>query len=230
MAQKKLLFPIMVALLVGALTLSNAVATEVIEEQQVSVSSEDKLFLQDFTKTSRRLSASAMAEKYRELQAMQNQAQAGSKTDANGLLEAASDLQQEEKNFALKIFVSSSMGSGLLKTYIEQAQQYGGSLIFKGLVGDSWTKTRELVFAIAGDGEPASILIHDGEFEEFEVTSVPTIVLVQEDNIADIGEDKQVPKSYDRVVGNIGIRGALELFAAQGALSEQAERLLEVRK
>lgn len=216
----------MITLLVGVLTLKNAVATEIIEEPQISVSGEDKLFLQGLSKTSRRLSAIAIAEKYQELQVMQNQVQAGSKTYGNNPLAAINDQQNNEKNFALKIFVSSSMSPALLKAYVEQAQHYGASLIFKGLIGDSWTKTRELIFNIAGDGEPASILIHDGEFEKFGVTSVPTIILVQEEGIESVGSENLEPKRFDRVVGNIGIKGALELFAQGGDLAKEAQVLL----
>ena len=37
----------------------------------------------------------------------------------------------------LKVFISSSMGLELLKTYVRQAKRYGGVLVFNGLPDNS---------------------------------------------------------------------------------------------
>lgn len=225
MAQEKLLFPLGAILVLLFGVLSNAMAAEpliAVEEELKSlhqpISAEDRAFFQGLATKSRLLVAQGIKEQYAQLRKMQ-----GLDEDME---DGAVDQDLEQSTVALKIFVSSSMSPSLLKTYVDQARQYGGSLIFKGLIDDSWTKTRELVFAIAGDGEPASILIDDEQFEQFSVTSVPVIVLAAEDTIADAGDENPLPKLFDRVVGNIGIRAALELFKANGSLALEAQNLL----
>jgi type-F conjugative transfer system pilin assembly protein TrbC len=216
-------------------TIGNACFVEAAEQPQKEleqalqveqkVSAADRVFFQELAQTSRLIASEAIAKKYQELLRLQGEGEIANRDSTFTTLD-----KFDQGVVSLKIFVSSSMSIALLKNYVVQARKAGASLIFKGLIDDSWTKTRELIFAIAGDGEPASILIHDGEFEEFGVTSVPTIVLVQEEDIANIGDEQKKPRLFDRVVGNIGIRSALELFADSGSLAEEAGKLLEARQ
>lgn len=137
------------------------------------------------------------------------------------------------KRATLKIFVSSSMPKNLLKAYHAKAIKYGGTLVFKGLPGGSFKELANLVLSIAGKGETGSMQIDDEAFDRFAVKSVPSILLIKEQDYLSrcVGEqlckitDNQV--IYDKITGSIGVRAALEKFVASGDLSQEAKRLLE---
>jgi type-F conjugative transfer system pilin assembly protein TrbC len=129
----------------------------------------------------------------------------------------------------LKVFISSSMGLELLKTYVRQAKRYGGVLVFNGLPDNSWVKLNKTVTEIVGDEEGVGIQIDPEEFDRFNIKTVPAFVLIKEADLItgtseEPAEDKVI---YDKVTGNIGIEAALCLFAEKGELSLEAEAKLE---
>ena len=129
----------------------------------------------------------------------------------------------------LKVFISSSMGLELLKTYVRQAKRYGGVLVFNGLPDNSWVKLNKTVTEIVGDEEGVGIQIDPEEFDRFNIKTVPAFVLIKEADLItgtseEPAEDKVI---YDKVTGNIGIETALRLFAEKGELSLEAEAKLE---
>lgn len=137
---------------------------------------------------------------------------------------------------SLRVFVSSSMGTGLLKQYIHQAKIYGAILVFNGLPDGSWMNLANIVYDITEDGEEGvSIQIDNLAFEEYGIRAVPSFVLSREENnIFDSGKDGKGgegvkganKRAFDIVRGNIGIRRALEEFVDNGELKEEAEKLL----
>lgn len=117
----------------------------------------------------------------------------------------------------LQIFVNSSMPKALLKAYAKEAKQYGGVLIFNGLPEGSFLKLIKLVYEISEeDGVPMQI--DDESFVAYHVGEVPSIVL---------SRDGSQFAEYDKVVGAITVKGALELFANNGDLALYARGLLE---
>ncbi len=127
----------------------------------------------------------------------------------------------------LQIFVSSSMPKSLLKEYAKESIIYEGALIFKGVIDGKITKFTELIGEILEVNSSAVIQIDDESFAAFGVEQVPTIVLSEQNRLADFvhNEESIVPK-YDKVTGNIGIRYALELFSKDGEMKKEAENLL----
>lgn len=127
----------------------------------------------------------------------------------------------------LQIFVSSSMPKNLLKEYAKESIIYEGALIFKGVIDGKITKFTELIGEILEVNSNAVIQIDDESFAAFGVEQVPTIVLSEQNRLADFvyNEESIVPK-YDKVTGNIGIRYALELFSKDGEMKIEAENLL----
>ena len=103
----------------------------------------------------------------------------------------------------LRVFVSSSMNEQLLKQYYEQASKYGGVLVMRGLIDESFQELIKFVVKIAG--EEGGIQIDDEAFEMFGVTQVPTIVLSK-------------GNKYDKITGSISVTAALEKFAQFGDL------------
>lgn len=124
----------------------------------------------------------------------------------------------------LQIFVSQSMSLNLLRTYYKQAINYGGTLVFKGLPEGSFKELTKLVMQISRGEDIGAMKIDDEAFEKFGISSVPTIVLSQESNCL---FNQNCRLIYDKIIGNIGIRVALEKFAESGDLAKEARGLLE---
>jgi type-F conjugative transfer system pilin assembly protein TrbC len=66
--------------------------------------------------------------------------------------------------------------------------------------------------------------IDDETFERFGINAVPTILLVKEE---DCLEAQSCKVTYDKITGSIGIKAALEKFAINGDLSQEAQELLQ---
>jgi len=116
---------------------------------------------------------------------------------------------------ALQIFVSSSMGVELLKSYALEAKRYGGVLVFRGLPEGSIRKLINLVMVIAKE-DSAEMQIDDEAFAAFGVTSVPAIVLSKP---APILSGKTTTDKFDKITGSIKIKVALETFISSGDMA-----------
>ena len=216
----------MVAVVIFILFLVNTNAEAKAELLVEYVAEKDKNYFKDIAHESQAIVMSAIAEKYRELLMLRQQ--------QDGLEEHNSlrGLDEPGRNYrdssTLKVFVSSSMGKELLKTYVKEARRYGGVLVFKGLPGNSWVKLNKTVMEIVEDQEGVGIQIDPEEFDRFNIKTVPAFVLLKEDNRVtytskEAEEDKVI---YDKVTGNIGIETALRLFAEKGELRLEAQAKL----
>lgn len=129
----------------------------------------------------------------------------------------------------LYIFVSSSMPKPLLKAYLREASKYGGVLVFKGLPNGSFKELTKLVLELTSDqGDAhdlaASMQIDDAAYARFQVVSVPTIVLSQADGYH---PNQPAILKFDKMVGHVGVKYALEEFAKSGELTKQALECLK---
>lgn len=111
----------------------------------------------------------------------------------------------------LYVFVSFSMPEERLKELDKQVKKIGGVLVIKGLVNNSLRETTRRVQEI--DEEGLSMLLDPNKFEVFNIEQVPSFVLE--------GDYK-----YDRVVGNVSLKYALELFEGEGELKAEAKEML----
>lgn len=177
---------------------------------------------------SREIVMSAIAEKYRELLMLRRQQQDGL-TEHNSLR----GLDEQGRNYRdssiLKVFVSSSMGTELLKTYAKESRRYRGVLVFNGLPDNSWVKLNKTVMEIVGNEEGVGIQIDPEEFDRFNIKTVPAFVLIKEADwitgtSEEMAEDRVI---YDKVTGNIGTEAALRLFAEQEELGAMAQAKAE---
>lgn len=166
---------------------------------------------------SRQMGMDAIKKKWLELKNMEN-----SKSD-NGIEFTTQEFGQN----ALRVFVSHSMGKSLLKSYIAGARRYGAILVFKGLPNGSWRELSDLIYEIT-EGERAAIELDDIAFSKYGIVSVPSFIFSKEEDVFDLDRDDSniSDSSYDKIVGNIGIRRALEEIAASGDLSDDANRIL----
>ena len=216
MAQKKLLF--MVAVVIFILFLVNTNAEAKAELLVEHLAEKDKNYFKDIAHESQAIVMSTIAEKYRELLMLRQQ--------QDGLAEhnSLTDLDEQGRNYrdssTLKVFVSSSMSTELLKTYVKEAKRYGAVLVFNGLPGNSWVKLNNMIMEIVEDQEGVGIQIDPEEFDRFNIKTVPAFVLIKEADwitgtSKEMAEDRVI---YDKVTGNIGTEAALRLFAEQGEL------------
>lgn len=127
----------------------------------------------------------------------------------------------------LKIFVSSSMSISLLKDYIREAANFGGVLVLRGLPNGSMIELISLISEISNFESSVAIQLDDESFEEFGIDNVPAIVLSKQKSI--LSDEKSEALIYDKVSGNVGIRYALELFAQEGELKDDAVELLKTQ-
>lgn len=225
MAQKKLLL-VLVALIFLCLAASSK-AEERMELLAEHVVEADRDRLKGLIEKSREIVMSTIAKKYRELLMLRQQRDGV--IENKNLTGSGGPGRDYRDSVLLKVFISSSMGLELLKTYVRQAKRYGGVLVFNGLPDNSWVKLNKTVTEIVGDEEGVGIQIDPEEFDRFNIKTIPAFVLFKEDNRVtytskEAEEDKVI---YDKVTGNIGIETALRLFAEKGELSLEAQAKLE---
>ena len=225
MAQKKLLFMVAIVIFIFSSVNTNAEAGEELLAEKVAEADRDRL--KGLIEESREIVMSAIAEKYRELLMLRQQ--------QDGLAEhnSLTDLDELGRKYrgsvTLKVFVSSSMSTELLKTYVKEARRYGGVLVFNGLPGNSWVKLNNMIMEIVEDQEGVGIQIDPKEFDRFNIKTVPAFVLIKEaDWITGTSEEMVEDRViYDKVTGNIGTETALRLFAEQGELGAMARAKAE---
>lgn len=187
-----------------------------INEAVIKVSKEHSNLAKEIADQGRELALQNIIRKFKELKK-----ESGEEWQVGELVELA-ELAEMDAN--LQIFVSQSMSLNLLRTYYKQAINYGGILVFKGLPEGSFKELTKLVIQISRGKDIGAMQIDDEAFEKFGISSVPTIVLSQESNCL---FNQNCRLIYDKIIGNIGIRGALEKFAESGDLAKEARGLLE---
>lgn len=139
-----------------------------------------------------------------------------------------------EEQAKLLIFVSTSMPETLLRDYFREASKCGGILVFKGLPKGSFKELTNLVMRLHGVKNSqngggvmkeafAGAVIDDESFEKFNITRVPSIVLLEENECF---EEELCKVSYDKVTGNIGVVGALREFESKGEMKAAANKML----
>lgn len=210
MAQKKLLFFLMVIMFCSM----NVQAIKKCKEKEG-----DLEFAQSLAKKSRQKTILKMQEKWLELQKMLGNYGSDNKINAN----LASDFVEPDWGVSLRIFVSSSMGKNLLRSYAKAAKKYNATLVFNGLPDGSWIKLSDLVTEISSNNpELVAMQIDDQAFVEFNIKRVPSFVLSKEEDV--FVENPKV--TFDKITGSIGIRKALEVFQESGQLHEIASNKL----
>ena len=139
-----------------------------------------------------------------------------------------SDEERERQFAGLYIFVSTSMPKPLLKSYLQEANKYGGVLVLKGLPQGSFKELTKFVIDLTGNNGnlqeiAANIQIDDEAYEKFKIVSVPTIVLSFD---PEYHQNQSATFKFDKMVGNVGVKYPLEEFSKSGELAVQASRYL----
>lgn len=130
----------------------------------------------------------------------------------------------QEKLGDLYIFVSLTLGEKALLNLAHEAKRFGATLVLRGFVEGSYTKTVKALQAIitkTGQG----FTIDPELFNLFAVTAVPTFVLANSFPLF-TAERVQTPL-HDRLQGHVSVQYALETFAKEGDLKTEVQVLLQ---
>lgn len=123
----------------------------------------------------------------------------------------------------LYLFVSFSLGEKALLNLAQEAKANGAILILKGFIEGSYAKTvKALQTIITKTGQ--GFIIDPELFTLFNVKAVPTYVLAKSFQLNAL-EHNRTPM-HDRIQGHISPQYALEKFAKEGDLQEEASSLL----
>ena len=133
---------------------------------------------------------------------------------------------EKARRDGLFVFVSHSMPVSTLREYASEAVKYNAALVFKGLPFEgsgAWGEFAKLVQSLNVGDVGVAIQIDEEPFDEFEIKSVPTIILREEKFCM---QNMSCKPAFDKISGNIGIRYALEQFARDGEMRARAGELL----
>lgn len=109
----------------------------------------------------------------------------------------------------LLIFVSFSMPREALAQTIEQAERAGGTLVFRGLKGDSMKQMGEEVRALIGERN-VSVVIHPPAFQQFTIRQVPAVVIANAKAGSVMEDGCSKPETFVKVTGDVTLNFALD--------------------
>lgn len=134
--------------------------------------------------------------------------------------------EAKEESVDFYMFASFGLSDSLLRQMLDYAKIYNGVIVLRGLKNNSFKQTAEHVQRLSKEGEEAAIIIDPTLFKQFEVERVPAYILAKQEKCP-VG--LSCKPSYDKIIGNITPKYALEKFAEKGELSLEAKVLLEAR-
>lgn len=116
------------------------------------------------------------------------------------------------------IAVSLSMPPESLRQLARDANKSGATLVIRGLVGNSFAKTRTALKSVLVEGEEAGLVIDPRVFQQFHVDRVPAVIASpQPVEPCENGLECDRPDvPFDIVRGNISLEQSLKLLASRG--------------
>ncbi len=128
------------------------------------------------------------------------------------------------------IAVSLSMPQSSLRQLARDADKAGATLVIRGLVDNSFARTRTALKSVFVEGEEAGLVIDPRLFQQFHVDRVPAVIAAPEPvQPCEDGLDcERAAVPFDIVRGNISLEQSLNLIGARGdAAPDAARRALE---
>lgn len=121
---------------------------------------------------------------------------------------------EQQQNNRVMVFISFSMPDESIKKAIQDAKKIDGVLVLRGFYNGSYQETAQRIYKL---GEKVgNIQIHPDAFKKYQVKTVPTVVMVEEQQLK-VGEDGcALPDSYIAVAGDVPLSYALEQFIKSG--------------
>lgn len=116
----------------------------------------------------------------------------------------------------LLVFISSSMPPASVKAVTQDVVRAGGVAVLRGLVNDSMKDTASYLFSAFGEkAQNLGVIIDPRLFRVYGVNAAPTFIVAQKGAEPCDGKDCETP-AYDKVVGDITLRKALEIVVRDG--------------
>lgn len=122
------------------------------------------------------------------------------------------------------IFVSFSLGEKALLNLVHDAKHHGATLVLRGFREGSYAKTAHSLHRIISE-TGQGFLIDPELFRLFSINVVPTFILSTPFQVNSL-ERTQTP-IHDRIQGHVSTQYALETFAKEGDLRQEAQSLLK---
>ncbi len=136
----------------------------------------------------------------------------------------AANRQSEE----LLIFASFSMPPESLRRLVRQASQVGGSVVLRGLKGNSLKETAAAIQAL-GEGT-GHVTVHPKAFTQYRIDAVPTVVLARPESHQQLDpQGCALPGTYVAIAGDVSLPYALRAIHQQ-APDFQAQALRYLRQ
>jgi conjugal transfer pilus assembly protein TrbC len=109
----------------------------------------------------------------------------------------------------LLIFVSFSMPREALVRTIDQVERAGGTLVFRGLKGNSMKRMGEEVRALIGERN-VPVVIHPPAFQQFTIRQVPAVVIANAKAGSVMEDGCSKPETFAKVTGDVTLNFALD--------------------
>lgn len=132
------------------------------------------------------------------------------------------------------IFASLSLPKSSLQALLIEANTHNTPVIIRGLLPSGFKDTIKVIRDTITDrpvGAPylGGVSIDPKRFTQFNVTRVPTFVLVSEGHCL-LSEEACSPKDYDKLQGNITLSAALRQFSQRGDYGALADKERQANK
>lgn len=100
------------------------------------------------------------------------------------------------------VFVSFSLPEQSLRQWINDAHKFGANVIIRGLKNNSFKDTAMAMSKLLAEDKAGGVDLNPIAFQEFKITQVPAVVVVDENS-----------HDYDVVYGNVSLEYALQTIA-----------------
>jgi conjugal transfer pilus assembly protein TrbC len=128
----------------------------------------------------------------------------------------------------LLIFVSFSMPREALVRTMEQAERAGGTLVFRGLKGDSMKRMGEEVHTLIGERN-VSVAIHPPAFQQFSIRQVPAVVIANPKAGSVMEDGCSLPETFAKVTGDVTLGFALDYIERKSPVWGNVARAYRLR-
>ncbi len=127
---------------------------------------------------------------------------------------------------AILAFVSFSMPKQSLRLLSEQLSKIGGTLVLRGLVENSISKTVAKTIELFGDKEVGGFSVDPEAFKQHQVRAVPAVVIIPKKSC----KKEPCQSEFDIVYGDVPLEESLERFSKSGspAVKEAAQDFLKL--
>ena len=136
---------------------------------------------------------------------------------------AQQKLFTNEKKVNFYMFASLGLSDQILRQMLDYTKIYNGIIVLRGVEDNSFKKMSEHIQRLTKEDEELAIIIDPTLFKKFNVEQVPTYVLAKQEKCP-AGVSCQA--HYDKIIGNITPKYALEKFVEKGELPSEAKALL----